>query len=431
MVRLRAVVLVLASVCSAANAAEITRIASSFEEKDPFGLFIDVAFERTTSRGKIVHEVHQDGDVQDANELRYVGVDTRLNLEAHIGIWQDFELSFGVPIVFAQDRRWGFNQSGGATDASNSSITNNCVRINGDIVPNCPGTNREPIFAVDDSTRSYRGGIGNLKIGLAYGILNQAKDETKPTWIVGIDYEAPTATKLDPTLPTAENARGNIGDRIHKYKLYTSLSRRMGAADPYFSLSYQLPMKGSGWYSNCDNPDPRYLGRPENCSNGAWSRADTGIKPPHEVGLRFGTELVMFEKPKAGQRVAIDLRGVVTYVSGGRYYNEMSDLFGRFLSTSDYASIGGRFGFVAHLAEFVRLRLGLQYTYNTERVLTNELIGKDLDAPGSPGYGTVEVKTNLAEINPTFDWRADMTSRRFRMVDSNTFMIDAALTFSF
>src|SRR4051794_20185470 len=129
MVRLRAVVLMLSTVSTAAHAAEITRIASSFEEGDPFGMFIDVGFERSQNRMKITRENHQFGTLQDVDELRFVDIDTRLNIDAHIGLYQDLEFSFGLPIVFGQDRRWRFAQTPGSpTNAGNSTITNNCVQ---------------------------------------------------------------------------------------------------------------------------------------------------------------------------------------------------------------------------------------------------------------------------------------------------------------
>ncbi len=433
MSRLRAAVFALcfASPWAVAQAAEITRIASSFEEKDPFGMFIDVGFERTQERAKLVREFHQDGNVQDVNELRFVNIDTRLNLAAHIGLWQDFEISFGMPIVFAQDRRWRYVQTPEATDETNSSIYNNCVRPSGEIVPGCPGTTREPMFVINEDTNSFRGGLGNIHLGAAYAFFNQAKDETKPTWIVGLDYEAPTAELLDPTIVTASNARGKIGDRIHKYRFYTSLSRRLGAADPYFHVYYQLPVRGPGWYSNCDHAEDKYLGRPGNCGTAEWSRSETGIKPPHEAGLRFGSEFVVYERPATFQKVSFDARASVTYVGQGRYYNQMSDLFGRMLSTGDYVTLGGRVGFAAHLAEFIQLNVGIQMLYGTEHVLTDETIGKDLDPEGTMGHGTVDVNTKPIEINPTFDWRADMASRRFRATEINLLTFDATLTFAF
>ncbi len=91
-------------------AAEITRVACSFEENKPFGMFVDIGFERTQDRAKITREWYQNGTNQDVTELRYVNLDTRLNLDVHIGIYQDLEFHDRLPIVFQQDRSWALRQ---------------------------------------------------------------------------------------------------------------------------------------------------------------------------------------------------------------------------------------------------------------------------------------------------------------------------------
>lgn len=435
MKRLGAAVLALAATLpGSARAAEITRVASSFEDKQPFGMFLDLGFERIQQRGKLVREFHQPGvnpgdpsELVDVSELRYVGVDSRLTLDLHVGIWQDLELHYGLPIVFAQDRLWRFAQG---TDASNSTIYNNCLQANGQLLdPNCPstGAGRRPLFDVNEGTNSYRGGLGDMTFGLAYAVFNQRKDDTKPTWVIGVDYTAPTAGTLDPTVLTSPTARGNLGDRHHKYKFFTSFSRRMGVADPYFQVHYTLPFRGPGWYSNCDHPNNPSMGRPENCSVEPWTRSETGIRLPHRAGIIFGSEFNAFEEPAKAQKVAIDLRTFATYVSEGRYYNEMSDLFGKLLQTQDFVEMGGSFGLVAHAAEYVHLRASASLAYQTEHLITNEAIGRDFT--GEPGV--VDVTAAPIELNPNFDWRVDMVSRRFRLVEATVFRVDVSASFIF
>lgn len=411
---------------SVAGAAELTRIASSFEEKDPFGMFLDLGYERTQLREKITREHHQDQNVLDVSELRYQGVDSRLNLDLRVGLWEDLEFHYGLPIVFQQDRQWQF--AAGTTEG-NSTITNNCLQADGQLLdPGCPATlaGTRPLFSVGDSSNSYRGGLGDMTFGLAYAFFNQRKDPSKPMWLVGVDYTAPTSEGLDPTLPTAADARGKIGDRIHRYKFYTSLSKRLGPADPYFQIHYTLPYRGPGWYSNCDHPDPRVLGRPENCNTDEWPRLDTGIRPPHVGGVVVGTELNAFEDQALFQKLAFDLRGLASYVSEGRYYNELSDPFTKLLYTQDYLQLGGSVGLVAHAAEYLHLKASAALLYNTEHTLTDESIGKDLD-----GDGNVNVTASPREINPNFDWRADMVSRRFRASEAAVFRLEVSAALSF
>ena len=416
----------------AASAADITRIASSFEDDDPFDLFIDVGFERTQTRAKIVREqlVPEGGDPNErplASGLWYKGVDARLNLRTAFGLYRDLEFSFTLPLVFQQNERWDFTSNGSGT------IVDTCVNASGELLSSCGGAaSGDPkLFDIANGMpqESFRGGLGNMHFGLAYAFFNQEKDETKPTWIVGLDYEAPTAKQRDPSVDTTDpDNRGNIGDRVHKYQIYTALSRRMGVAEPYFKAHYTIPVRGPGIYSNCDqrNADPPNLGAPLNCDTGPWTRKETGIKAPQHLGMLFGLELVPFEKPQKHQKFALDVRGIGNYVGKGRYYNELSSALRKLLSSEDYFQVGGMLGVNAQAAESFTIRAAGTFLYNTDHTLTAEDIGQDLD-----GQGGVNVEPGSPELNPTFDWRYDLVSRRFRAVESTTFRFDLSATFSF
>src|SRR4051812_27908994 len=113
-----------------AQAAEVTRVASSFDDDHPFGMNLDLGFERTQDKGKITREWYEPtaGGLTDVSELRYLLQDTRMNIDVHIGIYKDLEFHFGVPIVSQQDRRW--NYSAGTSDA-NTTIYRNCANAAG------------------------------------------------------------------------------------------------------------------------------------------------------------------------------------------------------------------------------------------------------------------------------------------------------------
>ena len=425
MFRLRAVLAALMLVAPlAAHAAEITRIASSFDEDDPFDLVLDVNFERTTSRTKIVREqLTSAGGLSEATEVWHKGTDTRLNMELAIGLYRDLEFSFGMPLILQQNDGYGFVSG---TNNSNSTIINNCLRPDGSLLSGCP-PNATGLFRVPSTAK--RGGLGNMRFGLAYAFFNQNRDDTKPMWIVGLDYEAPTAKVRDPSLDNTDTGeRGNVGDRVHKYTFYTSLSRKMGVADSYFRVHYTLPVAGPGIYSNCFNQDndPPTLGTPENCFTGPWSRKETGIKAPHMAGFMFGTEFTAFTDKNKGQRFAIDLRTLGTYVSEGRYYNELSSALRKLLATQDYFQVGGQVGAVASAGEAFSLRASGTFLYNTDHTLTNEQIGKDLN-----NNTVVDVETSPNELNPNFDFRTDLVSRRFRATESKTFRLELSAAFAF
>ena len=411
---------------TSAFAAEVTRVASSFEEKDPFGMFLDFSFVHTRDRGTLTREWYQRGDLEDVTELRYQKIENKLGIDVHLGIYKDLELHIGVPIVFSQDRNWFF---AGGTNESNTTIGRNCGDAAGLGCTN-PGGGQDQLFPLPPfpgGLNSYRAGLGDFTFGLAWNPFNQKKDPSKPTWSLRFDYSAPTSALLNPSAPTTSSSRGNIGDKLHRYKFSTAVSKRISKyVEPYFELHYTLAWRGPGAYTNCDDASAERQGHPENCGKPGWERAETGIRPVHTGGSSFGVEITAFEKEDRHQRVAFDLGAFVNYFSEGRYYNEMSDLFGKLLYTSDYGQAGAHFGFVGQAAEFVILRVSVSFAYNSEHFLTNENIGKDLT-----GNGTVDVTTNPEEINPNYDFRIDRVGRRFRLEQQFVFVPQVTATFNF
>jgi hypothetical protein len=429
MFRLRAVLAALMLVAPlATHAAEITRIASSFDEDDPFDLILDVRFERLQSHTKITREqlAFAGGELTEATEIWHKGTDTRLNMNLAIGLYKDLEFSFGMPLILQQNDAYGFVSG---TNNTNSTIINNCVNPDGGFISGCVGNPdlARSLFTIPSTSK--RGGLGNMHFGLAYAFFNQKRDDTKPMWIVGLDYEAPTAKVRDPSLDNTETGtRGTVGDRVHKYTFYTSLSRKVGVADPYFRLQYTVPVQGPGIYSNCFNQDndPPTLGTPGNCFTGPWTRKETGIQAPHVGGFLFGTEFTAFTDKNKGQRFSLDLRVMGTYVSEGRYYNELSAALRKLLATQDYFQVGGHVGAVASAGEAFTLRASGQFLYNTDHTLTNEQVGMDVN-----NNGVVDVQERPDELNPNFDFRTDLVSRRFRATESKTFRLELSAAFAF
>lgn len=412
------------AVASLADAAEMTRVASSFEEKDPFGMYFDFTFDRIFDRGKIAREWYQQGALEDVSELTYFRDETTLGIDTHIGIFRDVEIHVGVPIVFQQDRKWTFSKD---TTEANSTIFRNCGDARGTPCPT-PGSGDGRLFEVGaNGQTSFRGGLGNFTFGIAWNVFNQKKDDTKPTWMLRFEYTAPTASMLNPSVATASDMRGAIGDRVHHFAFSTAVSKRLGDVfEPYVGVSYVLPWIGPGAYSNCDDAKDSRMARAENCGQGPWTRSETGIRPAHVGIVTFGNELIAFERADRFQRVVVDLRGFWQYTSEGRYYNELSDLMGKMLYNSDYGTVGAQLGFVGQAAEFVMLRAYGSLAYQTERYLTSENIGKDIN-----GNQTIDISSAPQEINPNYDFRVDRVGRRFRMQEQLVWRIQVTATLNF
>ncbi|HYH99770.1 hypothetical protein [Hyalangium sp.] len=432
MLRLRAILAaLLLGAPLGAQAAEVTRIASSFDEDDPFDLFLDVRFRRTQTHTKVTREQLSDQIVNpeapddeeftpgriERPEVWHRGSDTRLDIALAIGLYKDLEFSFGLPLILQQNDNYAFVSD---TNDSNSTIINNRLNPDGSTT-----VSPRSLFTVPSTSK--RGGLGNMRFGLAYAFFNQNRDDTKPMWLIGLDYELPTAKQRDPSLDNTGDDRGNVGDRVHKYTFYTSFSRKMGVADPYFKAHYTVPVQGPGIYSNCFDGESQ--GVPGNCFVGKWTRKETGIKAPHVTGFLFGSEFTAFSDKNKGQKFALDVRAIGTYVSSGRYYNELSAALGKLLATQEYFQVGGQFGATASAGEAFTLRASGTFLYNTDHALTNENLGVAPEEIRTSG-GVLDPASNT-NVNPNFDFRTDLVSRRFRATESKTFRLELSAAFAF
>lgn len=388
-----------------ATAADVTRVASSFEDDDPFGLFIDVGLEHSERRTKILREVlpgpaNPSGTRQLIPEMRSSLYDTRVNIDVAAGISRDVEFSVGLPIILLRNEYWGYEEGRGSGTSS------------------VYGRDSDNLFVLP--SRAFRNGLGNARFGLAWAVFNQKKDDTKPTWVVRLDYEAPTAKVLDPTEGLRyqgkdDTAFSNVGDRVHKYTLSTALSRQIGAAEPYFKMAWTLPVRGPGAYSNCQHPEK--LQDPANCGSADWPRSETGIDPSHVVSLMFGSEFQLSEQRQ--RRFKLDVRSLANYVSAGRYYNELSGVLGKLLTTGDYLQVGGQLGLTGEVNQVLSVRGTAMFLYNTDHALTDEKPDGD-----SNGDGTVTA-------NPNYDPRTDSPSRRFYASQSKDLRFNVTATFKF
>ncbi|HCF61361.1 MAG TPA: hypothetical protein DFS52_25615 [Myxococcales bacterium] len=423
------------SVPAQVGAAELTRVASSFDLDNPFDLDLELGYARTQKRAKITRERHQDGRIANVIEMRYHQVTQEMPMRLAIGIYQDLELHVGASLVFSDQKLWrfpGLDEDGKViTNENNSTVVNNCVNPDGSLVdPGCKGDSfagAQPIFPIPG--QSYRGGFSNITVGTKWAPLSDRRDDTKPKWVLGFDYTIPSSSLNNPSKPTSASDPGNIGDMAHRLTVSTALSKRLGAIDPYVKLHYTFPTRATGYYSNCRNPEN--LGSGGNCGSGAWTFADAGYKPQQVAGLLFGAEFFPYDDPMRKQSVSIDLQAAGSYVSSGRVYNELSDAAGKLLWTEEYMTIGGSIGVNARPVEYVQFRLSASLYHETEHFLSGEQIGKDINNACGDDTSRACVDLGTNEVNPTFDFRYDMPGRRFRISETSVFSVMATGVLNF
>lgn len=404
-----------------AQAAEVTRVLSAAEPDDPFDLDITLSYRHSTSRGKITREVLDpgSGQVVDAAELSYTRTSDVPIARLAIGLYHDLELHAELPWVLGDNR--AFKYASGVS-AANSTIVNEAYDASGNPCPGLPGSC--PIFPVGQT--AYHGKtFADLLVGVAWGILSEQRDDTKPTWVIGLDVTVPTATRYDPSTAPLAYDKSNpaaVGERIWRYDAWTALSRQFGAVDPYVRLHASFPARSGTTYSNCDTPaglagphtapplDP--LNAAERCA--AWG-ASAGAKPPRVLGLAFGTELVAHENRREDQRVAFDLRVGAEWTSESRWFNELTDATGKLMHSDSFATLHGLAGAYLRANGSVQLRLYADFRWQSDHYVSGEPLGRQ---------GTTAQ-------NPNYDWRYDTVGRRFRISESTVFDLGASFMFSF
>lgn len=323
---------------------EITQVVDAFDEDDPFDLHFTLGYQQTWKSATIQREttitqaeLSSGGyTASNLNVAQYSQTTARLNTRADIGLYQDIALVIRLPIILSDDRKLeGLEGS----DAIQS------IALQG-----APG---EQLFRLpfESPTRS---GIEYLALGLDFGIFNQYRDPSKPTWVVGFEgrfnvSEPMHACNKNPQPLNQNNqqvdcaessdinrngvgqeftdtfagqtvdlegnfnggrsagvSRGTTGLEMHTY-----VSKRIGYIEPYAGLAALFEFQNeSSDYGETD------------------LKGSLVNHPPLEGRLIAGLSVMPWEVREQFQRVTVDFRFTGRYRSEGRDYSELFDALG-------------------------------------------------------------------------------------------------------
>jgi hypothetical protein len=341
--------------------AEVVQVVDAFDDDDLFDLHLSLGYQSTWKSAKIMRESaltdagFSDGGYSRANlnVAEYTQRISRLNTRADIGLFKDIALVIRLPIILSDDRE--LKGLDGSDSEANQRFT----------LAGAPG---EQLFRLPFKSPT-RSGVEYLAIGLDAAPMNQARDATKPTWLIGIegrfDVSEPmhacnkshTALnvneQLDPTVPQKECAeigdinRNGIGgeyptpegmgfDRasfegvrsgsrkpgvsrgVTALEGHTIVSRRVKYIEPYGGFRALLEFQNDG------------------SDYGATDLKGSLVNhPPFRGTMIFGMNVIPWEVRDAFQRLSFDARFTGTYVSEGRDYSELFDALG----SSDAATL--------------------------------------------------------------------------------------------
>jgi hypothetical protein len=235
-----------------------------------------------------------------------------LAVRGAVGLWRDLSLFLSMPIVLADDRWLDFDRRAsecdnltgeGASGASPSCVNETTSTLLRDGF--LPGFGMAR-YGLDSqrsqpferpSARVFRGptrrGIEHLGVGLSWAIMNQRRDETRPTWIVRVEPRFALGKEMgfDPLAPEAN--RG-VNPGYHQLVLSTSFSRRFPRFDPKVAGFYAVPKAlDSSPFDDFPFGEKGYS------------------HPQHRAGAEAGFEYVGYEQPRAGHKVTFELRGTM------------------------------------------------------------------------------------------------------------------------
>ncbi len=425
---------------SPAGAAEISRVASSGDPGNPFDIDIGVRWDRTVERATITREradatsTLPGGSVIEDERVRYQRSKNAIVPRIAIGLYKDLELHAEMPYVLGDDREWRYGSYAGKPTGPGTQpedIEGNLIDANGD--PCVPSPCPLFVLSPDPATVYHGGRAGDLKAGIAWGIFNDQKDDTKPFWLVGMDLTIPTAGLYAPgkdrttdqwLSPYRVQAKpGPIGEKIWKWDLYTVFSKRYGYVEPYVKGHAQLAFQSASTYSNCDAVNEATAATlaakqmnaeaVQNCKT--WG-SEAGAKLPFVAGLTFGTEVIPFEDAAEAQKLTLDLRFFAELTSKQRFYNELTDLTGKLHMTDGYMEIGGLAALYLRASKWVQLQAKASIATRTAHYLTGESRGK-----GSSSPTDAEIFADGTLLNPNYDARYDAPGRRFRISEVSVF----------
>jgi hypothetical protein len=339
---------------------EVVQVVDAFDDEDLFDLHLSLGYQSTWKSAKILRESaltdagYSDGGYSRANlnVAEYSQRVSRLNTRADIGLYKDIALVIRLPVILSDDRE---------LKSLDGSDKNQSFALQG-----APG---EQLFRLPFKSPT-RSGIEYLAIGLDAAPMNQARDATKPTWVIGVegrfDVSEPmhacsksrtglnVNSGLDPAVQQQECAeisdvnRNGIGGEytrdsagreftggplegtfsggrkpgvsrgVTAFEAHTFVSRRVKYIEPYggFRAVFEFQNDGSDY--------------------GATDLKGSLVNhPPLRGTMIFGLNVIPWEIREAFQRLAFDLRFTGTYVSEGRDYSELFDALG----TSDASTL--------------------------------------------------------------------------------------------
>jgi hypothetical protein len=448
---------------SPARSARVTDLASSFDENSIVNFDVRLGYQRSLKRSAIKREFsgRDASGVELVKDLRFNQIRHTLSVRGDFSLWKALQVYLEFPIIIADTRWVDFAQNNGnpcTTDPPtcvswrNSTLSRDGL-IDADALQRVdPQGTQVPLAGPDGVagglTLPVRSGIDQMIIGLSGMPLSQERDSTKPTWVIGFEARIGIGKDMEYN-PLNPSANTGVGQGVHQFMWWTSVSHRFKYLDPWFTVFYLLPSAKSGSLF-------------EKTSFAISGQERSG--PMHRGGSEIGLEIIPYERPEKHQRISIELSGRMEGVFEGRGYSDIWEIFSHnprlagpcrptpdsmmpgawgngtycanpgdtipypgITNIENYAIFTGSLAVAAEITKYFRARIGVSLGHELQHAITFGDAGRSgTDArekggacEGTP-YGELCAR-NEAEMNPMYRPLIDSPGRRFQVAESTLF----------
>ncbi len=451
-----------------AEASPAVEVASAFKKTDHFNLHSSISY-RFASRNSVIKRefvgfpgTDENAPVPIVRDLVFSGTEHEILPKLELGVFHNLWLSAALPIVVHSANSLSFDQSaspcvfpGGGTptciNAENSST------VQDGLLPETGFDAHDPTgpgFSNPNDATIFRGtnrrGIRQLRLGIGVAPMNQEDDITKPTWKIGGEIRLPLGKtkKFSRSNPGDNNG---VADGVTSMRLWTSVAKHLGWAEPHFELWWQAPLtvKSSAPLAPLDQ-----------------GFGVTSQSPQQRAGTTFGVDATLWENPEDELRVGLDLSTTLTSHFEGRGYSDMWEVFAYAgtataadaplvldeeptitgVQAKSHPGVSNLENFMtvdtfvrvtADAGERVRFSAGVGLQYEQSHLISFANAGTDLPTCGGSVTSNCEAGDNgvvdpgTSEVNPLHAQTIDLAGHRYRVADGRTlqFAINARFLF--
>jgi hypothetical protein len=425
-----------------ARANPASLVASAVDDGDPADLYLRIDYDYAVDTANLWREVvgapiDPLDPIPRVSDLSFKQFRHRILPRADLGIYHNTSISVALPIVIQQQRELRLRP--GVSREGSSTVADGLLPPEG-FDARDPGT---PLTSDLMFRGASRSGLDQVHTGLTFALMNQEKDETKPTWKLGGELRIPVgrAMRFDSVDPGSET---DVSRGLYEVRVWTSFARRYKRTEAWFELHWMAPVA---------EKDTSLLHLPESQRFGA-----TRIKPSQEGGVASGIEVYFVDDRTTGNRIGLDLGARVDAHFEGRGYSEMWEVFayagdanmpGRPLvldgdpatpdlqarsypgvsNIENYLEMSGRAALRAQLGRYVRFAATVDLVWKTDHVITLADAGVDLPTCGAGVTGPCEnenngvVNPNTREVNPLHVPIIDLVGHRYHSEDNFGYVI--------